>query len=53
MDDQAYTELQIAAAVAPQSARWPKPDCSKVSISKDRVHAEPGELHWGLLQRSG
>jgi hypothetical protein len=49
LSDSDFEVLKVKASVAPQSADWPKPDYSKVSIQGDRPHAAAGELHWGLL----
>ena len=49
MDDASFSALTVEASIAPQSANWPKPDYSKVSIEGDKPHVSAGELHWDAL----
>ena len=51
MNDANFELLKVQAAIAPQSAEWPKADYSKASISgaKPTLGGADAPLHWNLL----
>ena len=49
MLDSDFEVIKVKAAIAPQAESWPSPDFSKVTITGERPHMEPGDPHWAAL----